>query len=444
VQARNGPRLAAALPAERGPVLKLGAPRAVVQPKPDTNARHTDVHPGEGNDMSKHTHQHASIRHRHHLPLRLLAAGIALAALPAANAVEMTAGDWKIDVGGYINAYYTSVSCGSETVGGLALAGRGLGCGGESSRTTIGNGLLPNALVTKFSTEQEGYDIGGQIAIMAHTATDSAIDPNSGVDVRQAFFTIGNADIGSFKLGRDYGVFGSNAILGDMTLMGVGAPVQATQRGRVALGHIGAGYTYLGNYGQIAWTSPDLNGFSATLAVVSPVGNNGAYQSKSVPQVQGRVQWKSEGFKAWVGAKTQRFYGELDEDDQFTMRGFEAGASVTAGRFGGLVNIQSGTGLGILADGDQEDAKSTNWLAQGTFAITSKVKLGANYGISRNRDDTLATGGLKSNANATVGAYWQITRSITLALEGSRTRSEAFDGTTVDMNGGSVGGIIFF
>ncbi|WP_228257807.1 porin [Pseudoxanthomonas winnipegensis] len=392
--------------------------------------------------MSKQAHAR---QHRHrHLPLRLLSAGLLVAALPAAQAVEMTAGDWKIDVGGYINAYYTSVSCGSQTVGGLALAGRALGCGGESSRTTIGNGLLPNALVTKFSTEQEGYQLGGTIGIMAHTATDSAIDANSGVDVRQAFFTIGNDRIGSFKLGRDYGVFGSNAILSDMTLMGVGAPVQATQRGRVSLGHIGAGYTYLGNYGQIAWTSPAAGGFSATVAVVSPVGNNGAYEAKSVPQVQAQLLWKNDNFRAWVGAKTQRFYNRLDEDDQFTMRGFEAGAAVTAGRFGGLVNVQTGTGLGILADGDQQDTKSTNWLAQGTFGLTDKVKLGANYGISRNRDQTPGTGGLKSNANATLGVYWQLTKAVTLALEGGRTRSEAFDGTTVDMNGGSVGGIIFF
>ena len=51
--------------------------------------------------------------------------------------------------------------------------------------------------------------------------------------------------MGTFKLGRDYGVFGANAILNDMTLLGAGAPTQATQRGRVTLGHIGAGYTYL-------------------------------------------------------------------------------------------------------------------------------------------------------------------------------------------------------
>ena len=106
--------------------------------------------------------------------------------------------------------------------------------------------------------------------------------------------------------------------------------------------------------------------------------------------------------------------------------------------------MQSGKGLGILSDGDQQDTKSTNWLVQGTFAATDKFKLGANYGISKNRDETPATGGLESNANLTVGGYYQLTPAVTLVLEAGQTRSDAFDGTTVKMNGASFGGIIFF
>ncbi|MCW5580022.1 MAG: porin [Luteimonas sp.] len=368
-----------------------------------------------------------------------------LLCIPAAHAVEFQAGDWTIDVGGFINAYYTYTDCGDEAVGGLALAGQALGCGGQDARSTIGNGLLPNALVTKFSTEQAGYDIGGTIAIMAHTATSSAIAPNSGVDVRQAFFTIGNDTIGSFKLGRDYGVFGANAILSDMTLLGIGMPIQATQRGRVTLGHIGAGYSYLGNYGQMAWTSPSFGGGNVTLAVMSPVDNGATHDSGSAPQLQAQYAWSGEGFKVWIGGKHQKFEAIAGSGlDDFTMSGAEVGASFTAGRFSALANVQTGKGLGILSDGDQLDTKSRNWLVQGTFAATDKLKLGANYGISKNRDETPATGGLESNANLTAGGYYQLTPSVTLALEFGQTRSEAFDGTTVKMNGASFGGIIFF
>ena len=41
---------------------------------------------------------------------------------------------------------------------------------------------------------------------------------------RQAFLTFGDQSWGSFKFGKDLGIFGSTAILNDMTLLGVGAP----------------------------------------------------------------------------------------------------------------------------------------------------------------------------------------------------------------------------
>lgn len=405
--------------------------------------------------MRSHIPRNASPPRVRTLPVRrgaamrhaLLCAVPGLVLASAAQAVEIEAGDWTIDVGGFINAYYTATDCGNEMVGGLALAGQALGCGGEDKRTTIGNGLLPNALVTKFRTSQGGYDIGGTIAIMAHTATSSSIDANSGVDVRQAFFTIGDENMGTFKLGRDYGIFGANAILTDMTLLGVGMPIQATQRGRVTLGHIGAGYSWLGNYGQISWTSGSAGGVVFSAGLMSPVDNGIDHVSKSEPQLQAQLAWSNEAFKVWAGAKTQRFHAAEGTDptvEDFTMTGAEIGASFTAGRFAALANVQSGKGLGILADGDQEDTKSTNWLAQGTFAATDKLKLGVNYGVSRNRDQEPATSGLKQNSNVTGGAYYALTSSVTFAFELSQTRSKGFDGETVKMNGVSFGGIVFF
>ena len=55
-----------------------------------------------------------------------------------------------------------------------------------------------------------------------------------------------------------------------------------------------------------------------------------------------------------------------------------------------------------------------------------------------------AGGTADSNANLTVGGYYQLTPAVTLVLEAGQTRSDAFDGTTVKMNGASFGGIIFF
>lgn len=373
---------------------------------------------------------------------------LGLTACPlGAGATQFGGNDWTVDLSGFVNAYYTTVSCSGDSVGGTALAGRALGCGGQQNRTTIGNGLLPDALVTKFSTHQEGIDIGAQISLMAHVATADALAPNSGVDVRQAFFTLGTPDFGTVKLGRDYGIFGYNAIIGDMTLIGVGAPIQATQRGRVSLGHIGAGYTYLGNYGQIVYTTPGTTGFSFSGGVFSPVDNTGIYDSRSAPQVQLELAYSEGGFKGWIGAKAQRFYapaGSGVQPDSFTMTAAEIGASCTIGRFGVLGNVQHGRGIGILTDGDQGRAKGTNYLLQGTFQVTDKLKLGLNGGISRNQDDLAGAADFKSNSNVTAGAYYALTKSVTLSFELGQTRSKDFAGNTARMNGGSIGGFLFF
>lgn len=373
---------------------------------------------------------------------------LTIAGIQSAQAVDIKAGDWTVSVGGIVNAYYTGVSCNGGAVGGLALGTQGLGCGGQEDRTTIGNGLLPNGLVTSAASKQGDYDVKALIGIYNSTATDSAIGQNSVVDVRQAFFTFGNADMGTVKLGRDYGIFGSSAILSDMTLLGAGAPVQATQRGRVTLGHIGAGYTYLGTYGQIAYSAPkSASGIGFDAALVSPVANTLAalaYSAKSSPQVQAQLTFAQDGFKGWVGAKSQKFTSTTAGVDDLTMAGLELGASYTTGPASLLVNVQGGTGLGILSDADQGDTKSKNYLVQGTYKAMDKLKLGVSYGISENDDNTVGTGGLKSNANLTLGAYYSLNSVITLVGEVGQTRSKAFAGTTARMNGVSVGGIIFF
>jgi len=379
----------------------------------------------------------------------VLAATAGAMLVPAAHAVDIKAGDWNVNVGGIVNAYYTYVSCSGDAVGGLALATEGIGCGGEDRRTTIGNGLLPNGLVTSATTKQSGFDIKAHIGIYHATATDSAIAQNSEVDVRQAYFSFGNADLGTFKLGRDNGVFGANAIFGDMTLIGAGAPVQATQRGRVSLGHIGAGYAYVGYYGQMAYSSPKLSGFSVDAGVFNPVADSpivsaSQYSTRSNPQVQAQLTYADGPLKAWIGAKSQKFKAVAVGASDFTMSGWEAGASFQQGAFGLLANFQGGKGLGVLSDADQGDVRSKHWLLQGTFKASEKLKLGLGYGISKNDDNTAGTNGLKSNANLTAGAYYALTGAITLVGEVGQTRSKSFTGGEAKMNGAAFGGILFF
>ena len=363
----------------------------------------------------------------------------------SSQAVEFTAGDWTMNLGGIVNAYYTSTNCSGTQVGGIALASKGLGCGGTDGRTTIGNGLLPNALITSVKTTQEGIDIGATILIAVHTATSSAVAENNNVDVRRAFFTAGNAETGTFKIGRDGGVFGDAAIFGDMTLLGAGAAVQATQRGRVTLGHIGAGYSYLGYYGQLTYLSPSFNGFTVEGGVYSPVDGAATNSGKS-PQAQLRGVYKFEGGKAWVAGKTQRFKstGGEGSGDSFTMNAVEVGAlgEIPGTGLGLMGNYQTGKGLGILSEGDSGNAKQHNWITQATYKILPKLKAGISYGESKLKDG--AGTDFEKNTNGTLGAYYQLTKAVTLVGEIGRTESKAFDGGKAKMNGGSVGAILFF
>lgn len=93
-------------------------------------------------------------------------------------------------------------------------------------------------------------------------------------------------------------------------------------------------------------------------------------------------------------------------------RSDEVGVPFNSGPFGLLANVQSGKGIGILSDGDQGDIKGLNWLLQGTYKLTDKLKFGLNYGISKNRDSSLNnTLAFKSNENGTMGLYCKFNSS---------------------------------
>jgi predicted porin len=379
---------------------------------------------------------------------KFIAAALVAATFPAVHAAEFKSGDWAVSVDGNINAFYTSSSCNQPagTVGGLALGDATLACGGKSNSTVIGNGLLPSMLNVGASTIEDGYKIATVIGIGMATATSSSVAQNNVVDVRNAYLTFGTPEVGTFKIGRDYGLFGLNAVLNDMTLLGVGSATQGTQNGRVSLGHLASGYTYAGTYGQMVYSSPTMGGFSADAGLLSPVDTTlgvAANKASSGPAYQLRATYAGDGYKAWAANKNQGF-------DTFTMNAVEVGGSVTLGNFGLLANYQVGNGIGLLADGDQGDVKGINTFVQATYKVSNRVKLGLSLGKSQNDTDpgvsaSLPTGAnLRSNDNTTAGVYFNLTKSLTLVGEIGRTRSDAFNGVEAVQSSYSLGGIFFF
>ncbi len=182
---------------------------------------------------------------------------------------------------------------------------------------SIQAGLLPSAIVLSLATNQMGYDLGFTIgAYTGGTNTDTSatgLNANSvgfpvgigtpGIDLRQVFGTVGTPTFGSVKIGRDLGIFGSDAILNDATLIGMGSPLATNAPRNTTLGRIGIGYVYADWIPQVTYTTPDFNGFTASIGAFTPLaavpfaGIAGASPSaglygQELPMVQGQLKWK--------------------------------------------------------------------------------------------------------------------------------------------------------
>ncbi|HZV99116.1 MAG TPA: porin, partial [Methylophilaceae bacterium] len=111
----------------------------------------------------------------------------------AANAgITIPAGDWTIDIGGNVNAYYTH----TKLSGALDTAD-------EDKANTVQTGLLPSALGIGGKTRQNDLDIAFQFTFF--TGVDSGSGTSLGsnsLNIRQAYMTFGDKSWGTIKAGR--------------------------------------------------------------------------------------------------------------------------------------------------------------------------------------------------------------------------------------------------
>src|SRR5438445_933613 len=192
-----------------------------------------------------------------------VAAALALGAGVAQAEIGMKAGAWDLSFSGNVNGFATWNSCDSSA----NLVAGGLACNngpGGSKEQAIESGLLPSALVFGAKSRQAGWDIGWTIGFypgITSSATGKSGIGRSNIDARQNFLTFGDKGWGTVKVGRDIGLFGSDAILADMTLLGVGSG-GAFLGGNTTLARIGVGYIYTDWIPQITYSAPSYGGFS--------------------------------------------------------------------------------------------------------------------------------------------------------------------------------------
>lgn len=397
--------------------------------------------------------------------MRIVAARAAILACVmgagSAYAIELPAGDWTFTVNGNVNVHYIYSRCEAAdravpivTVGGACVQGAG-----DQDNSSISNGLLPAALVFGASTTQQGYELSVNFGLYPGISTNDGGSPNlqngasntalgtTGLDVRQVFVTIGNERIGQLMLGRNFGLFGFDAIINDMSLpgVGVGGAMSSGAPANTSLGGIGFGYIYTDTLAQMNYTTPVWAGLSLTAGIFDPIEPILADtpSSKATPGLHAKLAYDhafgDNKLFVWSSVLHQQQRDVGGSGNDYDSTGVDLGARFDIARLQLMVYYYysaSGvgtTGLFVLSDDGAGHARdSDGWLMQGTVQV-GDTKFGANYGVSRldhaNAADASAVPNLlESNRKFTLGIYHALTANLTLLTEYSDVRTEAHNG----------------
>jgi len=397
----------------------------------------------------------------------LAATVLAALAAPSARAIDVTAGAWTLSFDGNVNANYIYSNCQdhNDIAGGLACVSDTT----SDSASSVSNGLLPAALTVSGATTQDGQNLGFTFGLYPGISTNDGGSPNlediantddghtalgtAGLDIRQVFLTVGNGSWGTVMAGRNIGLFGADAILNDMTLLGVGAGNgDYAAPANTSLGSIGLGYIYTDWLSQIDYTTPDMSGAKVTVGIFDPLQTLGQVPANhSTPGFQAKVAYTagplylsasglyqqqrvlcsdlaagacgiaySAGSYVSYGSTAFDLGGKYDFDGFEVLGWYYRGHGV--GTTGLFVNSNDALGNSRTSDG---------YLAQVTYKM-GNTKVGVNYGDS-NLDGTALDrstfcGGVvgclvKRNDKVSVGLYQNVTTNLLFVAEFTDTES---------------------
>jgi predicted porin len=382
--------------------------------------------------------------------IKLAVAGAVLSAASVANAgIVIPAGDWTLDVNGNVNIFaeISKADDSTQATGGMATL---IDSAGEDTKYSMGTGLLPAWLGFTGTTRQNDLDVSFTISIQPNTSGNGATgDTSTNMAARQAFITFGDASWGSIKMGKDLGVFGSDAIVGDITLLGVGGLAAG---GITTLGGIGSGYLYAGFRGQMMYTTPNMNGLQITAGITNPdqgQSSSGLNNYDDRFGLEGKAVYSFTNGKVWVGLSS---YEVASEAGDYESDAQEIGANFNVGNLGLTAYYYTGEGngdgfaLNRLATNNSDREQDGGYI-QATYVIPSGTKLGfaaATSSQDLGNGDLAGAAVFDSNDRWTVGAYHPLTKHLNLVAEYNDIESNDHAGTESSSQHMALGAILFF
>ena len=398
--------------------------------------------------------------------LKLAVAAALLAGASSANAgIMIPAGDWTLDIGGIVNAYYTSTSYSGDNAAGTGPLG--LGTGAQDTTSNITTGLLPNYLSVSGKTRQNDLDVAFTISINPGASTANSGIQGSQQENRQAFLTFGDASWGSMKLGKDLGIYASDAILNDMTLLGVGSGAGNLAGNTTTLGRIGTGFMYADWKSQVAYTSPNFNGFSFTAGLTqawnavgtgTSASSTGRGGSSTAYEGKASYAWTGDvAGKVWASFISQKVEGLTNDADAVLgddrANAWDIGTTVNVAGLGLTGYYGQGDGIGQTLqlnggfDSTGKSRDSDQWYVQATYAIPTGTKLGLSYGESTLDGNSGEAFNEIEDSMTVFGAYHPITKHLNLVAEYAVTERD-IDNVAADAKAKaktiSLGAILFF
>ena len=380
------------------------------------------------------------------------------------SGVGLQIGDVALKFSGSINGFYVHDN-GDDDLPQNVVAG-GLATVGKNS-SSIRNGLLPGFLKVDVTTNQGGWDVGAHFGlypgINSGVGNNGANGPGapqalqtSGIDARQTYLTFGKPTFGEIKIGRDIGLFASEAILNDITLLAVGTAAGNAAPSNTSLGRIGLGYLYTDFQPQITYTSPKFGGLQFSAGLFQPLTTIGRNETNDTPGFQGKITYDLAntdgglGVHAWVSGLIQK-HDRTALLPAYTGKAIDVGAKLSYGPATLTGYYYTGTGIGTIglfllstdAVGNKRD--SDGFYVQGTLGF-GKFTLAGSYGQS-NLD--LARGEAVSNLVESNSSYvgqlrYGLTSWLTLISEYTHTKSEAHNRNRAQSDALALGGILFF